>query len=360
MEDMTAILAAVTQGIPMAITVWELPTPESPPGSIVLRWANQRAEANAGTTLAPYVGMAADDIPSGMVPCAPGLEFALASVANGGEYDIGAVSLRGRVYRTYMTLVRPLVVAAVFEDCTEEYLAFVRLNKKADDLRKSNEDLEHYAYVTSHDLQEPLRIIRNYVGLLAEDFGETLSGDALIYMKFIEEHAERGQQLIDALLKYSRVGRDASRVSIEASDVLQQVMVLYHDVLAKRGVTLTADPLPRITADPILFRQALQNLIGNAIKFRSDTRSGLIHVSYVETPTHWVFHVRDNGIGFDMRHAKDVMLLFRRMHSLDKSGTGIGLAICKRIADWHGGNCWLESVPDAGTSAFISIAKEAP
>lgn len=343
----------IITSIPVAVTVWELRGDH-----VHLIWANQRAIDNAEMDLTTLYGQRADTIPLGLIPCVPALSAGIAEVAHGRSFDTDSVSLRGRVYRTYMHMVRPGLVTAMFEDCTEEYLAFLRLNKKADDLKRSNDDLEHYAYVTSHDLHEPLRVIRNCVGVLQEDHKDLFTGEAGKYMGHIVEHAEKGRELIDALLKYSRVGRDATRTTVDANETAAWVQKMFQDIAEQRGVRLHIDDLPTVWADPVLLRQGLQNMVGNAIKFRSDDRLPEVRLMCQDLVDRWVFCVQDNGIGFDMRHAKDALLLFRRMHTLDKSGTGIGLAICKRIAEWHGGECWLESDPGVGTKAYLSISKE--
>jgi len=237
----------------------------------------------------------------------------------------------------------------------------------ARDLERSNQELEQFAYVASHDLQEPLRMVAAYVQLLAKDYGGQLSAEADEYIDFAVDGAKRMQRLIDDLLAYSRVGtRGQAFRPVNCEEVLGEVLSSLRLAVEESGATITAGPLPVVCGDRGQIYQLLQNLLANAIKFRAAVPP-IIHVSAALRPvertqggsgdgSHWLFAVRDNGIGIEPQYNKRIFVIFQRLHSRTRySGTGIGLAICKKIVERHGGQIWVESVPGYGSTFYFTL-----
>jgi light-regulated signal transduction histidine kinase (bacteriophytochrome) len=230
------------------------------------------------------------------------------------------------------------------------------LGRAALDLARSNRDLEQFAYVASHDLQEPLRAVAGYIGLLQRRYGESLDANAGEYIAGALDGARRMQSLIGDLLVYSRVGtRGKEPGSAEVEAVLNNTMENLRASIQESGAVITADPLPTVRADAVQLTQLFQNLLGNAIKFRSD-RPPQIHVGARREKGRWLFCVRDNGVGIDPQYHERIFLIFQRLHTRSRyPGTGIGLAICKKIVERHGGEIWLESQPGQGSTFYFTI-----
>jgi light-regulated signal transduction histidine kinase (bacteriophytochrome) len=224
------------------------------------------------------------------------------------------------------------------------------------DLANRNEESEQFAYVCSHDLQEPLRMVVGYAQLLARRYQGKLDQNADEFIEFLVDGAHRMQDLISALLVYSRVGR--RRVELEATDsqaALGQALANLQAAIEESGGAVTSAELPRVVADQMQLGQLFQNLIGNAIKFRG-AAPPLVHVSAEHVGKEWVFCVRDNGIGIAPEHARQVFLIFQRLHNRSEyAGAGIGLAICKKIIDRHGGRIWVEPRPEGGSAFFFTL-----
>ncbi|MGH8766132.1 MAG: sensor histidine kinase [Burkholderiales bacterium] len=254
---------------------------------------------------------------------------------------------------------RPLYEIAVFEEITERKLAEQALREAHDELARSNAELEQFAYVASHDLQEPLRMVASYTQLLGKRYGERLDGDAQEFMAFIVDGAARMKQLIEDLLAYSRLGtrgRNLAPVSLEA--MLKRALANLRAALEETGAAVTSDLLPEVTADESQLVQLLQNLIGNALKFRGQA-SPRIHVGCSSNENDWEIAVRDNGIGIEPQYFERIFMVFQRLHDKGEyPGTGIGLAICKKVVDRHGGRIWVESQPGGGTSFHFTLPKK--
>ncbi|HUL57598.1 MAG TPA: ATP-binding protein [Usitatibacter sp.] len=232
------------------------------------------------------------------------------------------------------------------------------LEVKARELERSNEELQQFAYVASHDLQEPLRMVSSYTQLLVRRYGDRLDGDAKEFMDFIVDGAARMKQLIEDLLAYSRVGTRGRTLERTGSlEALDKALVNLRVTQEASGAVVTHDPMPEVVADPGQLTQLFQNLIGNAMKFRGSD-APRIHVG-AETREHvWVFTVRDNGIGLDTQYADRIFMMFQRLHSKSEyPGTGIGLAICKKIVERHGGRIWVDSRPGQGSTFGFTIAR---
>jgi light-regulated signal transduction histidine kinase (bacteriophytochrome) len=225
-----------------------------------------------------------------------------------------------------------------------------------EELRRSNEELERFAYVASHDLQEPLRTVASYVQLLARRYRDRLDQDATEFIDFAVDGAKRMQRLIEDLLAFSRVGtRGPAPVATSAQAALTSALGGLHAAIQDAGATVTYDPLPEVLADPGQLEQVFANLIGNALKFHG-ANPPEVHVSATTNGARCVFSVRDNGIGIDPQYYERIFVIFQRLHGREAyPGTGIGLAICKKIVARHGGRIWLESVPGEGTTFSFSL-----
>jgi PAS domain S-box-containing protein len=255
----------------------------------------------------------------------------------------------------------------IFWDVTARKLAEEALEKTAAELARSNKELEQFAYVASHDLQEPLRMITSYTQLIAKRYKEQLDSDAKEFMHFAVDGAMRMQKLIQGLLEYSRVGtRGKPFAQTQCDDILAAALANLKLAIEESDATVTHDPLPEIMADPVQLTQLFQNLVGNALKFRGPD-APRIHISVERKiradaaslnvpPYEWIFCLRDNGIGIEPQYFERIFVIFQRLHTQDKyPGTGIGLAICKKIVERHGGRIWLESKPGQGTSFFFAL-----
>jgi PAS domain S-box-containing protein len=235
----------------------------------------------------------------------------------------------------------------------------LELQARNAELARSNADLQQFAYVASHDLQEPLRMVISYLQILTEQYKGKLGADADEFIGYAVDGGYRMRQLITDLLEYSRVGTsDEKPVPTECGAVLEEVRANLDLAIRESSAVITCDPdpLPIVVADPSQMLQLFQNLIGNAIKFRG-TRVPRISVSARRDGRHWLFSVADNGIGIEPEHQESIFLIFRRLHGrMEYPGTGIGLAICKKIVDQLGGRIWVESEPGKGSTFFFTVA----
>jgi light-regulated signal transduction histidine kinase (bacteriophytochrome) len=230
------------------------------------------------------------------------------------------------------------------------------LARYTQELKRSNEELQQFAYVASHDLQEPLRMVTSYMQLLQQRYKEQLDPDAQEFISYAVDGASRMKSLIQDLLTYSRVETAAREFStVDMNDVVKTVQRHLRFTLEETGTSLTNDELPKIRADEQQITQLFQNLISNAIKFRSD-QAPHVHVGVKREGRFWQFCVQDNGIGIDQQYYQRIFIIFQRLHNRSKyPGTGIGLAICKKVVERHGGNIWVESTPGQGTTFYFTL-----
>jgi PAS domain S-box-containing protein len=257
-------------------------------------------------------------------------------------------------------------------DITARKAAEDALEEKAGELTRSNRELEQFAYVASHDLQEPLRMIASYTQLLARRYEGKLDNDALEFIGYAVEGATRMQVLINDLLSYSRVGtRGKPFGSTDCNEVLARALENLKIAIEDAKATVTSSSLPMVIGDGVQLTQLMQNLVSNAVKFRGAPPKVHLSAELKRAPLldpetnlpmcEWVFSIKDNGIGIEPQYFERIFVIFQRLHTREQyPGTGIGLAICKKIVERHGGRIWVESVPKEGTTFYFTIPRIEP
>jgi PAS domain S-box-containing protein len=244
-------------------------------------------------------------------------------------------------------------------DITERKRAQGVLRAAYDELARSNSELQQFAYVASHDLQEPLRMIGSYTQLLERRYGDKLDADAREFMGFVVDGATRMKQLIEDLLAYSRVGTRGKELRpVQAQAALERALVNLRASIESADAQVTHDALPEVSADDTQLTQLFQNLIGNAIKFRKKDEPIRVHVGVQDAGAEWRFSVSDNGIGIEPQYYERIFMVFQRLHTREEyAGTGIGLAICKKVVDRHRGRIWVESALGKGSTFNFTLPK---
>ncbi len=307
------------------------------------------------------------DFQRGPLATAAGLRGAFALPVLMGERVLGAIEFFSRDARhpdkwllqvtvAIGSQIGQLMARRAAED--EARAAHDELEVKVRELARSNEELQQFAYVASHDLQEPLRMVSSYTQLLGRRYGDRLDGDAKDFMEFIVDGAARMKQLIEDLLAFSRVGtRGREFQEVASASALAKALVNLRGAQEGSGATVTHGEMPVVVADSGQLAQLFQNLVGNAMKFRGESPPR-IHVEGEAREQVWVFTVKDNGIGLDPQYSDRIFMMFQRLHNKDEyPGTGIGLAICKKIVDRHGGRIWVESQPGQGCTFGFTLAR---
>lgn len=248
-------------------------------------------------------------------------------------------------------------VLASVVDITARKKAEEIIKTKSIELEKSNKELEHFAYVASHDLQEPLRMVASYTQLLAKKYSDELDDNAREYISFAVDGVKRMQQLIDDLLKYSRIGTQRkSPEIISCKEIIDTILKDMKLTINETGTKVTFSELPEITGDKVQLTQLFQNLIANAIKYGKKEETPQINISYEKKEGEYLFSVQDNGIGFDKQFAHRIFVIFQRLHTRQEyPGTGIGLAICKKIVEQHAGKIWVDSEPGKGSTFYFTL-----
>ena len=249
-----------------------------------------------------------------------------------------------------------ILVTAAIRDISVRKEADRHLAQKVEDLNRSNEELGQFAYIASHDLQEPLRMVASYTQLLSRRYTGQLDADADEFIAYAVDGASRMQRLIQDLLTFSRVGsRGGDLVDTSSEEALEQALGNLRGAIEDSGALVTHDPLPRVLADEMQLTQLFQNLVGNAIKYQ-DPGIPKVHISAAKSGKKWVFSVQDNGLGIDAQYFDRIFGMFQRLHKREEfAGTGIGLAICKKIVERHGGTISVESEPGRGSTFSFAL-----
>jgi len=235
----------------------------------------------------------------------------------------------------------------------------VELQGLVSKLTESNTQLEHFAYVASHDMQEPLRMVASFSELIREEYGDKLDESGNEYVNLLIDAATRMQGMVNDLLEYARLGNDTTRfVTVDGNEEVGHVLKNLSAAIAEHGAHITYDPLPAFEGNPVQFMRLLQNLIGNGLKYQPEGNRPAIHISSQDEGTNWRFSVQDNGIGINEEFVNQVFEPFKRLHSWEEyKGTGIGLAVCKKIVESHGGRIWATSTAGNGSIFYFTIAK---
>jgi light-regulated signal transduction histidine kinase (bacteriophytochrome) len=244
------------------------------------------------------------------------------------------------------------------QDITRRKQVEEALSRQSADLARSNSDLQQFAYVVSHDLQEPLRMISSYTQMLTKRYKSQLDGDADEFMGFIVAGADRMSQLIRDLLAYSRVVNieESAFPYIELEGPVYTALMNLRMAIQDSGAQVSKDALPGILGSRVQMVQLFQNLISNAIKYRGE-HPLRIHIGFESMDRFWKISVKDNGIGVDNKHAERIFGLFKRLHGSRYPGTGIGLALCKKIVEKHGGKIWVDSHEAQGATFFFTLPR---
>ena len=235
----------------------------------------------------------------------------------------------------------------------------LELEKRGQELESKNREMEQFSYITSHDLQEPLKTVNSLVELLEKEYGSKLDSNADRYLKFISESSNRMSDMIKGLLDFSRIGTRRLVEDCDLNDILMDVQEDLGKLIDTYKASIIREKLPVIQGYRIELRLLFQNLISNAIKFSVPGKKPRVEIAFESNPKHWTFSVKDNGIGIDEKHQKKIFQIFQRLHGRDEyEGTGIGLSFCKKIIDFHQGEIWVRSQPQKGSTFYFSISKQ--
>jgi PAS domain S-box-containing protein len=334
-------------------------------GQGIHAYANKRACAITGYSAAELLKTSIKDLahPDELKKLLERYEKRLAGEPVPAQYETVIIHKDGKSVPIELTASKTIwhgqrADLVILRDITERKQAEEGLKRALADLARSNKELEQFAYIASHDLQEPLRMVASYTQLLAERYESRLDDKAKKYIDYAVDGAVRLQKLISDLLTYSRVGtRGKPPEPTDTYSALEEAIKNLSATIEESRAVITIDDLPTVHADASQLVQVFQNLLSNAIKFCGKDIPR-VHVSAQEQGREWVFFVRDNGIGIDPQYADRVFLIFQRLHTREEyPGTGIGLAMCKRIVERHGGKIWFESEPGKGSTFFFTIPK---
>ena len=273
------------------------------------------------------------------------------------DVDITAHPIDFEGHRARMVIINDITERRLYENQLQQLNT--DLAKRAGELASSNGELERFAYIASHDLQEPLRMVSSFLQLLQKRYGGQLDAKADQYIHYAVDGAERMKALIMDLLEYSRVGTGKEGFGwIDTSIVLREVGDIFREKIIDARALIEIGEMPRVLGDKVQLTQLFQNLLSNALKYHSD-QAPVIKIKAEEEASHWQFSISDNGIGIDPQFFDKIFIIFQRLHNKsDYSGTGIGLAICKKIVERHGGHIWVESAPEKGTTFYFTISKK--
>ena len=308
----------------------------------------------------PYVDFVHPDDRASTLTEAARLIVGMDTISFENRYRCKDGSYKWLLWRAHADFENKLIYA-VARDITERKRADDLLKAMAAELARSNDELSEFAYVASHDLQEPLRMVASFLQLLEKRYEGVLDADGKKFIRFAVDGAKRMQALIHDLLTLSRVQtRARPGVPTDCAKIFRNVMDNLQIAIAEAGATVTCDSLPVVMADSTQLAQLFQNFLDNALKFRG-AEAVRIHVGAVRRVAGWEFSVSDNGVGIEPQFFDRIFGIFQRLHTgNESSGTGIGLAVCKKIVDRHAGRIWIESKPGSGSTFFFSIPDKKP
>jgi two-component system, LuxR family, sensor kinase FixL len=245
----------------------------------------------------------------------------------------------------------------IARDITDRKIAETAAEQLLVRLTESNTELERFAYVASHDMQEPLRMVLNFSEVIVRDYAHVLDADGKEYLNFISESAGRIRDMVEDLLEYSKLGREKLNFSdVDADAELLHVLVNLTESIAETKAVITSDELPMLNCNAVQIMRLLQNLVANAIKFQHPGQAPAIHIGVRRENEQWLFSVRDNGLGIDPAFIEQIFEPYRRLHTWEAiKGTGLGLAVCRKIVENHGGRIWATSTPGKGSTMFFTL-----
>jgi PAS domain S-box-containing protein len=251
-------------------------------------------------------------------------------------------------------------ILSIARDITTRKAIEQKIERYAADLERSNQELEQFAYVVSHDLQEPLRMVKSYMELLERRYREQLDEKANMFIDYAVDGAQRMQEMIKGMLDLSRIGTRGNPLApTDVEAILDRTLNVLGRTIEETGAEVTHEPLPTVMADKAQLAQVFQNLVANGIKFRREDVPPRVHISAERADGAWLFSVEDNGIGIDPKQSDRIFQVFQRLHTQEEyEGTGIGLALCKRIVERHSGRIWVESKPGEGSTFKFTIPVE--
>lgn len=266
------------------------------------------------------------------------------------DLSVSAFTIDG--VRHFSGIVRDITTAKQAEEARERLLAR---------LTESNTELERFAYVASHDMQEPLRMVLNFSQIIAKDYEDSLDEEGKEYLKIVGDSALRMREMVHDLLEYARLGREgATIVDVDMAAELEHVKTNLGQLVADTGAVVSSDPLPFVQGNAVQIMRLLQNLIGNAIKYQAPGNTPVVHIGVIAEPGRWHFVIRDNGLGIEPAFIEQVFEPFRRLHTWEAiKGTGLGLAVCKKIVETHGGRIWATSVKSGGSEFHFTLPRQA-
>ena len=366
MPDDDELLAEVFRTAPVAMQLYRLENVDDP-GSFRFMETTPGAAKATGVTpeqMREQLGKTFNEFVPQFVET--GYPAAYRNVVTTGEpttaeFAYGDERFREAVYLAHAWRVSGPYLGVMFEDVTERRRMEQLLSRKLGELERSNADLERFATVASHELQEPLRTIASFTDLLARDYCKGLDAKGTRYLDYVRKGAARLQHVLDALLDYARLTSERRR--FEMTPVAKAVESARENLAGPfeaSGAKLETGPLPEIEADPHQLAIVFQNLFSNSIRFAGD-RPPCIEIGATRDGHNWHFEVRDRGIGFSAEFATRVFEMFRRLHSKEEyPGTGVGLASCKKIVESHGGKMWAESIPGEGATFHFTLPERQP
>lgn len=268
-----------------------------------------------------------------------------------------STEIKVEISLSFVTVEDQKLVISAIRDVTEKKQLTSQLKIALHDLEAKNRELEQFAYIASHDLQEPLRTVSGFVMLLEQQCGKEIDEDAKQYIRYIREASDRMRNLIKGLLDYSLLGKEARKQRVDLNVIVEQVIVDLNKQISECGAHITYDHLPIVTAYEVAIRELFQNLISNALKYQRPGSTPKIAIRVRRKQTEWLFEVEDNGIGIDPKYKEKIFGIFQRLHARSEySGTGIGLAHCKKIVDLHGGRIWVESAEVSGSIFYFTLS----